>query len=84
MCYCGIFSKVLWRPSLSNLRVYQDADDVTQSSLQTCYTPTGGIDLAARANLSCQDYACSLIADFYGSAIGSTSASYQESYAAVQ
>ncbi|KAK2155671.1 hypothetical protein NP493_2054g00001 [Ridgeia piscesae] len=64
-----LLDSVLLLPSLSGLRVYEDADDVTQSAIQACYSLTRGINLAVRANLSCEDYGYSLMAELYGGAL---------------
>jgi len=53
-------------------QVFQDADDVTQSSFQTSYSQTGGSNLAARGHPQLS-ISWSLTPDLYGSAIGSTS-----------
>ena len=55
-------------PTLSNLQVYQDADNVTKLDMMNCHDLARGIDI--RTSLRCYDYSYSLMAELYDGALG--------------
>ncbi|KAI0234308.1 hypothetical protein LSAT2_015485 [Lamellibrachia satsuma] len=67
-----LLDSVVLLPTLSSLRVYQEADNMTQSSMRNCFDLTRGVNIADRASLGCHAYSYSLMAEIYGGAIACT------------